>query len=92
MITQATIDLAEAIIALKDFRRPGSYTEAFYILKEEKFISSELAEKLIKMAGFRNIIAHDYDNLDFEIIYDVMKNRLTDIEKFLRKTKEKLRV
>lgn len=92
LITQATIDLAEAIISLKNFRRPSSYTEAFYILKEENFISFGLAEKLAKMAGFRNIIAHDYENLDFGIIYDVLKNRLIDIDKFLKRVKEKLRI
>lgn len=90
LITQAAIDLAEAIISLKNFRRPSSYTEAFYILKEANFISFELTEKLAKMAGFRNIIAHDYENLDFGIIYDVLKNRIIDIEKFLKKVKEKL--
>ena len=92
LITQAAIDLAEAVISLKNFRRPSSYTEIFYILKEEKFISSELTEKLAKMAGFRNIITHDYENLDFGIIYEVLKNRLIDIEKFFQRVKEKLRI
>lgn len=60
LISQATIDLAEAIIAYKNFRRPGSYSDTFYILKEEAFISSNLSEGLVRMAGFRNIMAHDY--------------------------------
>jgi len=38
-------------------------SETFYILHEEKIISSALAEKMARMAGFRNIIAHDYEKL-----------------------------
>ncbi len=32
---QAAIDMAEAIIAYKDFRKPATMTEAFYILNAE---------------------------------------------------------
>lgn len=90
LATQATLDLGEAIIALKEFRRPGTYTEVFYILDEEKFISKDLSEKLVNMTRFRNIIAHDYEKVDFGILYDALQNRLVDINKFLEVIKEKL--
>lgn len=90
LVTQATIDLAEALIALKDFRRPSTYAEAFHILNEEKFLLDDLTEKLAKMAGFRNVIAHDYEEVGFEIIYDVLEHRLVDIKEFLTETKKKL--
>ena len=92
LVTQATIDLAEAIIALKGFRKPGTYSEAFSILAEEKFIGIPLQEKLIKMTGFRNIIAHDYQKLDFDIVYDVLLNGSVDIKKFLQQIQKKLRL
>lgn len=81
---QSTIDLAEAIIAYKDFRKPTTMTEAFYILSEEKLISDNLTKKLIKMVGFRNIVAHDYEKIDYDIVYDVLQNKLKDVEKFLK--------
>jgi len=34
------------------------------------------------MAGFRNILVHDYIDLDREIVYDIIKNNLKDIENF----------
>lgn len=91
LLTQSVLDLAESIISFKDFRRPQTYSESFDILQEEKLISTDLREKLVKMAKFRNIISHDYENLDFGIIYDVLQNHLQDIEEFLRHLKNKLK-
>lgn len=90
LLSQAAIDLAESLIAFKDFRRPTTYSEAFHILQEERLISADLTEKLINMARFRNIIAHDYEDLDFGIIYDILQNHLQDIEDFLLVIKDKL--
>ena len=83
LATQATIDLADAIIAYKKLRKPTTFSESFHILNEEKILSNDLTEKLVKMAGLRNIIAHDYEKINYEIIVDVLQNRLGDIKKFL---------
>lgn len=88
LVSQATIDLAEAVIAYKKFRKPSIYSETFDILKEERVISSELAEKLVRMAGFRNVIAHMYEMVDFKVVYDVLQNRLSDIEEFVKQVQE----
>lgn len=90
LLSQAAIDLAESLIAFKDFRRPTTYSESFDILQEENIISHDLTEKLINMAKFRNIIAHDYENLDFGIIYDILQNHLEDINEFLGQVKSKI--
>lgn len=84
LATQAAIDLGEAVIAYKNFRKPTTMSEVFYILNEEKIISADLTDKMAKMSGFRNIIAHDYEKVNYDIVYDVLQNRLKDIEKFLK--------
>lgn len=80
---QATIDLAEAVIAFKQFRKPTTMGENFDILNEEKIISNELTEKMVKLTGFRNVITHDYTKINYDIVYDVLHNRLKDIENFI---------
>ena len=92
LLTQSVLDLAEAIISFKDLRRPQTYSESFDILHEEKLISPDLKEKLVKMAKFRNIISHDYEDLDFTIIYDVLQKHLQDIEEFLSVVEDKLNI
>lgn len=81
---QAAIDLAEAIIAYRELRKPTTMGEIFTILHEAKIVPAPLAERLIKMTGFRNVIAHDYEKINYDIVYDVLTKRLGDIEEFLR--------
>lgn len=90
LAVQATLDLGEAIIAFKEFRRPGTYTDVFYILEEENIITKNLSEKLVNMTKFRNVLAHDYEKVDFGIVYDALKNRLMDIEELIKSAKDKL--
>ncbi len=85
LAVQASIDLAESVIAYKNLRRPSTMSDSFYILQEDGIISIELTEKMVKMTGFRNIIAHDYEKLNYAIVYDVLQNRLPDIEDFLNR-------
>ncbi|MCL4492437.1 MAG: DUF86 domain-containing protein [Nitrospirae bacterium] len=89
---QSTIDLAEAIIAYKNFRKPTTMTEVFYILNEEGLISGGLTKELAKMVGFRNVIAHDYEKIDYDIVLDVLQNKLKDIEIFLKEISKKLKL
>lgn len=83
LVTQATIDLADATISLKNFRKPSTLSESFHILNEENILSQEITEKMVRMVGFRNTIAHDYEKLDYGIVYDVLQNKLKDIEEFI---------
>lgn len=79
---QATIDLSEAAISYKNFRKPTTMREAFQILDENNIISNDLMNRMIKMAGFRNVVAHDYENINYDIVYDVLQNKLNDIKEF----------
>lgn len=91
LAVQATIDLSDAIVAYKGWRKPTTMSEAFDILEEEGIISRDEAEVLIKMTGFRNIMAHDYEKVNYDTVYDILKNRLKDIEKFIATVGEKIK-
>lgn len=90
LVAQAAIDLADTIISFKNLRKPSTLSESFHILSEADIIPQGLMEKMIKMTGFRNAIAHDYDKLDYDIVYDVLQNRLKDIEDFVKVIKRAL--
>jgi uncharacterized protein YutE (UPF0331/DUF86 family) len=33
---------------------------------------------MVGMVGFRNVVAYDYEKIDYDIVYDVLQNRLSD--------------
>jgi len=92
LAAQTTIDLAEATLSLNNLRKPTTFSETFTILEETKIIDRSLAEKMVRMAGFRNILAHDYAEINYDIVYDVLQNRLSEIEEFIRQIKDKLNI
>lgn len=92
LAVQSAIDLAEAVIAYKGFRKPTTMSEAFDILNEERLIPAKLTNELVKMVGFRNIITHDYEKLDYKIVYNVLQNGRKDIESFLKRIEERLKL
>lgn len=83
LLLQSTIDLAESFVSYKNFRKPSTLSDSFYILNENKIISNEMVKDLIKMTGFRNAIAHDYEKINYEIVYDVLQNKTKEIVEFI---------
>lgn len=81
---QSTIDLAEVLIAKNRFRKAQSLAESFDILAEEDLIDRELAERLVRMVGFRNILSHGYHKIDYDIVSAVLRSGPADIRMFVQ--------
>lgn len=88
VISQAVIDLAEALIAYKKFRKPTTMREAIDILGEEHVLPASFIGEFDGIVGFRNALAHDYEDLKLEVVYDVLQNKLTFVETFLQYIRE----
>ncbi len=65
-IIEATNDLAILIIKDQRLPLPTEDEKAFDILAKANIISEKSALKLKQAKGMRNILAHQYDNLDEE--------------------------
>jgi uncharacterized protein YutE (UPF0331/DUF86 family) len=83
LTVQSTIDLAESVIAYKKLRKPTTMAESFHILHEAGIIPTDLLQRLIQMTGFRNAIAHAYEDLNYDIVFDVLHSGKEDICAFL---------
>lgn len=79
----SVISLLEMYISYKKFPKAENYAENVDILQEQREISSDQAILLHKIISFRNILTHDYEKLDWEIVKNIVENRLDDIEKIL---------
>lgn len=64
------VDLAFAInshIAVSALERaPDSYADSFVLAAEAKVIGVELAEALLPSAGMRNVLVHNYLDIDYQ--------------------------
>lgn len=87
---QSTIHLAEAFVSYMEFRKPSTLRSSFKILGEQGIIEEELAEKLSNMVSFRNVLAHDYVSLDYDIVFNVLEEDIDDIEEFINLISQKL--
>lgn len=76
-------DIAVYIVADENLGSPDSMYRAFEILHREGYISKNDLVIYKNMVGFRNILAHEYINLDKKIVCDVMNGSLKDFERFI---------
>ena len=82
ILIEICLDIANHIISDKNMRLPMGYADAFKVLMENDIISKELGNKMEKMAKFRNIIVHQYEGIDPEIVVSILRKNLKDFEKY----------
>ena len=81
---QASVDIGAHIISDSEWGVPGSQSDIFEILAQNKIISKQLSQGMIKMVGFRNRIVHEYEEIDLRIVYDVWQKNSRDIEQYCK--------
>jgi len=77
---EITLDIGNHLVADLGLGEVNWYSDIVYALEEKKYISEELREKWIRMVGFRNILVHEYLEVDRKIVYDVVQNHLQDLD------------
>lgn len=80
--SQATIDIAIHTIKNKKIGIPNSSREVFEILNNYSYITDKTTTNMQNMVGFKNIVVHDYQNLNIDIVISIVKNHLIDFKKF----------
>ena len=79
---QVCIDIANYLIAQLGLRAPEQLENVFLVLGREGILSRELAQRMVGMVRFRNILVHNYLNTDADIVYDHLQKGLPDFEQF----------
>lgn len=76
---QASIDLANHVIASEGWRVPRDYGDAFTVLAENAVIDGELADRFRALAGLRNLLVHLYDEVDDDRLARDIRAGLADL-------------
>jgi uncharacterized protein YutE (UPF0331/DUF86 family) len=82
LAAQASIDLGNHLISYFGFKTPKDYKEIFEILSKEGVISKDLSANMKRIAGFRNILVHDYLSIDAGKVAEVVNRGLRDFDDF----------
>ncbi|HZK37416.1 MAG TPA: DUF86 domain-containing protein [Clostridia bacterium] len=77
------IDIATHIVVDNNMGNPETFGEAFVILNKEKYLNDDETGVYVNMVGLRNILSHEYISINKNIIYDILKNKLVDIKRFI---------
>lgn len=86
---QACIDLGLHVLADLPRPLPDTYRGVFVALARERLIPEELASRLERMAGFRNILAHGYTDVVAERVHAALED-LDGIRAFVAELAEHL--
>jgi len=81
-LCELTIDMANHIVKKYKLGLPKESKTSFEILAKEKIIPIDLAKEMINMIGFRNILVHEYQKVDLEIMKSIIENHLNDFVNF----------
>ncbi len=79
---EAAIDLAMYLVRRGRLGIPQESRDAFRLLVGAGQLDTALAERLLRMVGFRNVAVHDYTQLDLAIVRAIVEKHLDDLLRF----------
>ena len=80
IIVEVLIDICQRVISLNKKAPATTGKEAITKCIQLGMLSSE--DNYIRMVQFRNIVVHQYEEIDMEILSGIMNKRLGDFTKF----------
>lgn len=92
LAVEACLDLANHWIVEKGLPTPDANRGTFTVLEEAGELPSDLADRLRGWAGFRNVLVHEYVEIDHSIAYRAISEELGDLESFAEWAARKLSV
>jgi uncharacterized protein YutE (UPF0331/DUF86 family) len=84
-IINRAVDINQHLIAelvTKDTSSPKDYTETFLLLSGFGIYSEDFGKEISKSIGTRNKLVHEYDKVDYFLIYDSVGDCLRDYHQY----------
>jgi len=89
---QNVLDIAAHILNAFGRPAPDDYTGLVGELGRQGILPGDFAERIVPMAGFRNILVHRCLDVDAAIAYDALQYRVDDFRVFARHVSEFLTI
>jgi uncharacterized protein YutE (UPF0331/DUF86 family) len=79
---QLSVDLASHLITTRGWPAPDTMGAAFTTLEREGILDADLADRLRRAVGFRNVSVHEYEEVDWRRVYSMVTERLGDFRDY----------
>lgn len=81
---QLCVDIGAHLISGMEVPPPDTMGKTFDILAKARVLDVDLALRLKKSVGFRNIAVHNYEAINWHIVHSIVKNHLDDFSAFAK--------
>lgn len=88
---EQSLDIANLCIKRLELDVPQFSADSFNIIKTKQIIDEQLCDSLVKMVSFRNLIVHQYQKTDINIVISVIEKHLDDLITFTKIISTKLK-
>ncbi len=88
LIVECATDINNHVVVETNNRPPEDYSVSFIRASAVGLISRDLAEKLKGSAGMRNILVHEYMDIDDEKVYNALSLAIKDYKEYLKQVEE----
>ena len=82
---ETSIDLAMHIVRKRRLGIPQESRDAFELLQTGGLLGPDLATRMKRMVGFRNVAVHDYTKLNLEVVKVIITKHLSDFLAFAQR-------
>jgi uncharacterized protein YutE (UPF0331/DUF86 family) len=82
LAAQSVLDIGNHVLAGAFADRPAEFAEVAPLLARHGVISRVTETNLQGLAGFRNLLVHDYVHIDFARVHQLLRDRLEDFVAF----------
>lgn len=79
---EAALDAGRHIIAKEGWGRPADYRDVFDTLGARGVLPADFARRIRGMAGYRNRLVHLYAEVTADEVYQLIKERRSDLTQF----------
>ncbi len=79
---ETAIDLAMYVISQRRLGLPQESRDAFSLLQTAGILPADLATRMQRMVGFRNVAVHEYTRLNLDIVHTIITKHLDDFRAF----------
>ena len=86
---QIVIDVACKISSYYNLGNPKNYKECVELLKKHNYLTDALAQRIVSMVGLRNLLVHEYAEIDDAKLYNFL-NYIDDFILFAEEMQENL--